>query len=166
MLKALPATLLLLLLSVVTLQAAEVHGRVSWVYDGDTLEVTGVGRVRLLGIDTPEYEAGPRDRFYRNNFAIRPELLRRIARQATERMIVLAKGEDVRLESDGTLRDRHGRLLAYVYLSDGRLLNRLLLEEGLATVFRRYDFRRKDEFLTVENDARGKELGLWRQQSH
>lgn len=38
----------------------------------------------------------------------------------------------VRLEFDMQPRDRYGRLLAYVWLPDGRMLNEVLLEEGYA----------------------------------
>ncbi|RME39217.1 MAG: thermonuclease family protein, partial [Deltaproteobacteria bacterium] len=44
---------------------ADPTGRVSWIYDGDTLKVEGIGKVRLLGIDAPEHEDSYRDRFYR-----------------------------------------------------------------------------------------------------
>ncbi|MEJ2700672.1 MAG: thermonuclease family protein, partial [Desulfuromonadales bacterium] len=58
-------------------------------------------------------------------------------------------------------RDRYGRLLAYVVLPDGRMLNRLLLEKGYAAVYRRFDFRLKQDFLRAEADARRRQVGLW-----
>lgn len=142
--------------------AGKLNGTVQWVYDGDTLLVEGVGKVRLLGIDTPETEESPRDRFYVERFQIAPRRLRRIAHQATSFQIEQVKGARVRLETDRQERDRYHRLLAYVYLPDGRLLNRLLLEKGLASVFRRYDFRLKKQFLATEAQARSERLGLWR----
>ncbi len=50
-----------------------------------------------------------------------------------------------------------------VTLSDGRMLNRELLKEGLALVYRRFDFQLKDDFLRSEAAARGAERGLWAQ---
>ena len=141
--------------------AAEFNGVVKWVYDGDTLRVEGVGKVRLLGIDTPETEDSHRDDYYRDLFHIKPQQLRRIARQAKDYAIKLSKGQKVHLETDREERDQYQRLLAYVYLADGRLLNRLMLEKGLAAVFRRYDFQRKSDFLAVESRARSERLGLW-----
>ena len=41
------------------------------------------------------------------------------------------------------------------------MLNLLLLKKGLATVFRRYDFIYKKDFLKAEKKARKKRLGLW-----
>lgn len=155
--------LLLLLLVALPAPAAELSGIVQWIYDGDTLQVAGVGRVRLLGIDTPEMEDSPRDRFYRERFRISRPQLRRIAHLAQKFNIAQVKGQRVRLETDQTERDQYDRLLAYVYLPDGHLLNRQLLEQGLAAVFRRYDFKRKREFLAAEDRARTAQLGLWQQ---
>ena len=58
-------------------------------------------------------------------------------------------------------RDDYGRLLRYVRLPDGRLLNAELLRSGFAHVFTRYPFGRQEEFLALEAEARGKGLGLW-----
>jgi len=155
--------LLLLLLLPVTELAAEatLKGSVSWIYDGDTLEVEGVGKVRLLGVDTPEKQASDRDNFYQQ-WQISPARLRDIARQATRFGINHSKCRTVSLASGATRYDRHGRMLAYVYLPDGRLLNRLLLERGLATVYRRFDFSMKEDFLKAEELARQHGLGLWK----
>lgn len=141
--------------------AAEYHGRVTWVYDGDTVKVEGVGKVRLLGIDTPETETTDRDRFYLDRFGIDEATLRTIARRAKARTMELSKGVMVRLESDGDGRDKYGRLLAYLYLPDGRMLNRLLIEEGLATVFRKGEYREKKAFEVVEKDTRDASRGMW-----
>lgn len=138
-----------------------VQGRVTWVYDGDSLKVTGVGKVRLLGIDTPEHAPSARDRFFRDRFEIPPATLRRVAEQALHFNIEHAKGRTVRLVFDRERKDRHGRTLAYVYLPDGRLLNRLLLEKGLAVVYRRFDFALKEDFLAAEAKARRQGVGLW-----
>lgn len=152
----------LLFLLAASLQAAELTGRVSWIYDGDTLKIEKIGKVRLLGIDTPEYTASSRDRFYTKNFQIKAKKLRQVSRQAKRYNIRHVKGKQVRLEIDRTQKDKHGRLLAYVYLPNGDMLNLLLLEKGLASVFRRYDFQYKKDFLGAEEKARIKKLGLWK----
>jgi len=155
-------TIALLILSAVSLYAAEFRGRVTWIYDGDTIEVENIGKVRLLGIDTPEYQDSPRDKFYRKNFALAPEKLREIAQQAKNFSIREVKDRRVRMETDQQPYDKHKRLLAYVYLPGGDMLNRLLLEQGLAAVFRRYDFRYKKDFLKTEKLARKRGRGLWK----
>lgn len=143
--------------------AAEVRGRVSWIYDGDTVMVDGVGKVRLLGIDTPEKEASERDKAYRRA-GITPRQLRRGAQRATDFLIRTAKGQIVTLTFDRDKNDRYGRTLAYVTLADGRMLNRELLRAGWALVYRRFDFRLKDDFLEVEAAARSAGRGLWAQE--
>lgn len=151
----------LFLLSVATAAGAdELRGKVEWIYDGDTIKVAGVGKVRLLGIDTPEREASDKDRFF-VKLGGNGNKLRRIAGEALRFNIDTVKGKEVRLEFDREKRDTYGRLLAYVTLPDGRLLNRLMLEKGFAIVFRRYHFLRKEEFLAAEEQARQGKVGIW-----
>lgn len=150
----------LLLCSVLCAAAAEVRGRVSWVYDGDTVKVDGVGKVRLLGIDTPEKTVSERDKTFRRA-GIASKQLRRGAKRATDFLRRNAKGQVVTLTFDRDKKDHYGRTLAYVTLADGRMLNRELLREGLACVYRRFDFRLKDDFLRVEAVAQGAGRGLW-----
>ena len=156
------ALLLFLVLCLATVAGAEkLSGKVLWVYDGDTLKVEDIGKVRLIGIDTPETKASSRDFFYKRDFNIKPKKLRQIARQAKQYNIHYVKGAEVRLKLDRTKKDKYNRTLAYVYLPDGEMLNQLLLKKGLATVFRRYDFKHKKVFLKIEKKARKKALGLW-----
>ena len=166
--KRFPALLALLLLLLLTLSACEasereLQGRVTWIYDGDTIEVAGAGRVRLLGIDVPEGDDSDRDAFFIRNWKISPERLRRIAEEAKSYNIREVRGTSVRLVFDPhrDRRDRHGRLLAYVVLPDGRILNRILLDQGYAVVYRRFDFDRRDEFLNAEDEARRRKIGVW-----
>ncbi len=86
--------------------------------DGDTLWLSGVGKVRLIGIDTPEVFGTA-------------ECYGREASAFAER--VLPPGTDVRYRLGVDPRDRYGRALAYVYLADGRMFNTLLAERGYAT---------------------------------
>jgi micrococcal nuclease len=92
--------------------------RVEHVTDGDTVWLTGIGKVRLIGIDTPEVYGqvecyGPQA----SAFAKR----------------LLPPGRRVTYVLGPEERDRYGRALAYVWLDDGRFLNRLLVERGYAT---------------------------------
>jgi micrococcal nuclease len=151
---------LLLLLFGTGAEARQLQGKVLWIYDGDTLKVAGVGKVRLLGIDAPEHEDSPRDSYYLEQ-GIPRQNLRRVAREALRFNIAVVKGRTVRLQTDQEDRDRYGRLLAYVFLPDGRMLNRLLLDKGYAAVYRRFDFRLKEDFLRAEAEARRRHVGLW-----
>lgn len=47
---------------------------------------------------------------------------------------ILQEGDTVSLEFDIQRRDRYGRLLAYIYLSDGRMLNDQIIESGYAYI--------------------------------
>lgn len=161
MIRNILCSLLFFYLCVTGLYAAEYQGHVTWVYDGDTLKVENIGKVRLLGIDTPEYKTSQRDRYYHKNFSIKAARLRQISLQAKNYNIENTKNKRVRLLTDKFERDKHDRLLAYVFLPDGSMLNRQLLKKGLATVFRRYDFHHKKEFIKLEKEARQDRLGLW-----
>jgi micrococcal nuclease len=92
--------------------------RIQRVVDGDTVRLAGLGSVRLIGVDTPEVY-GRVECFGREASAFAKSVLRRGAR--------------VRYRVGTEAHDRYGRVLAYVWLSDGRLFNRMLVEDGYAT---------------------------------
>ena len=121
---------------------------VRFVVDGDTLEVAGVGRVRLLGIDAPELGSGF-------------ETPAPFAREARERLASLSVGRGVRLESDGELQDAYARALAYVIRTDGLMLNGELLRAGLARVSARRSLRRLGELRRAEEEAQRARRGIW-----
>ena len=139
---------------------APLSGTVTWIYDADTLEVEPHGKIRLLGIDAPEKTPSDRDQTF-TRLGIAPRRLRPVHGAGLAWAIRNVKGKPVTLILDQTERDRHGRLLAYVRLPDGRLLNRVLLEEGLVIVYRRFDFQHKDDFLAAEAAAKRDAVGLW-----
>ena len=95
----------------------EVSARVTKHTDGDTLWLSGIGKVRLIGIDTPEVFG-------------EPEPCGRRAARFVERVAPLRARVRYRLGAHE--RDRYGRALAYVWLADGRFLNRLLVARGYA----------------------------------
>jgi micrococcal nuclease len=128
--------------------------KVTNVTDGDTIHITKDGvdeKVRLLGINTPE-TVDPR----------RPVQCYGV--EASRRMKELADGKSVRLETDDTQqeRDAYGRILAYVYLEDGQMLNRKMIAEGYAyeyTYFNPYKYQ--SEFRSLQNLAKASKRGLW-----
>lgn len=162
------ASLLLLIVLLILPACAEeppsslsLSGTVTWVYDGDTLKIEPHGTVRLVGIDTPEKNDSDRDTHLERQ-GVSPTSQRQAYRAAKQFNIELTKGKRVELTLEDPPRDRHDRLLAYVHLPDGRLLNRVLIEEGLAVVYRRFDFRMKQDFLIAEEQARRNRVGLWK----
>jgi micrococcal nuclease len=124
--------------------------------DGDTIVARAGGRsfyVRLLGIDTPETHrpgtpvecGGP---------------------EASARMDALAPpGTHIRLETDPTQDriDRYGRLLAYVWLPDGRLVETAQLESGWATtyVYRGRPVELFSRLAAAARAARTARRGVW-----
>lgn len=117
--------------------------------DGDTLELDGGERVRLIGVDAPE------DQRWRN-------FVEPYGAEATIYMRRLVSGRRVRLEYDAERRDDYGRTLAYVFLEDGLHANAALIREGLARA-RRYgkNGARLAELRSAENDARSTGKGIW-----
>ncbi|HEX2729309.1 MAG TPA: thermonuclease family protein [Rubrobacteraceae bacterium] len=130
------------------------HFTVTRVTDGDTVEVRpeidGANDVRLIGVDTPE-KYGPAG----------SQPLADEATVFTER-ILEETGNRVTLRFDAEKIDRYGRVLAYMYLRDGAMHNRLLLEEGYAQVATfPPNVRHLDEFRRAQEEAREAGRGIW-----
>ena len=124
------------------------------VVDGDTIDVLLSGRrtrLRLIGINTPEV-VDPR----------RP--VQCFGREASARAHELLDGQTVWLEPDTSQgeRDVFGRLLRYVWLPDGRLVNLQMVAEGYAHEFTfRWPYRYQALFREAERQARQRGLGFW-----
>ena len=118
------------------------------VVDGDTIIVEGVGRVRLIGVDTPEtvHPNRPVEFFGKEASAFAKGLL---------------EGKRVRLEYDQERQDRYGRTLAYVYLDDGTFVNAEIIRRGYGHAYTRFPFRHMEEFRQFEREARDNRRGLW-----
>ncbi len=121
---------------------------VTRVIDGDTIEVDGRERVRYIGIDTPELN---HPRKGREPFG--PE-----AREFNKRLV----GDMyVTLEFDKEIRDKYGRLLAYVYCGD-TFVNAEILKAGLArTLMIPPNIRYAVQFSTIQQTAKELKKGLW-----
>ena len=104
--------------------AATMRGLVKWVDDGDSIGIAGGERVRYLGINAPElaHDREPSEPYGEE------------ARIFNEQLVL---GRWVRLELGDERRDRYGRLLAYVFLEDGRFINGELVRQGFAHLLRR-----------------------------
>jgi endonuclease YncB( thermonuclease family) len=116
------------------------------VTDGDTIVVSIAGetfRVRYIGMDTPE-RGMP---LYDESTAANEELV---------------TGQTVYLVPDVSETDRFGRLLRYVFLTDGTFVNGELVRLGYA-VARSYppDVRYDAELLALEDEARAAGAGFW-----
>ena len=125
------------------------EAKVTRVIDGDTAELAGGAKVRFLGIDAPEMERDGR-------------LAEFMAHQSKDYVVGLIQGKTVRLEYDRERYDRYGRLLAYLYLPDGAMVNQAVVRQGLARVYSQVPNVRHQETLnTAQQEAMAAGRGLW-----
>lgn len=116
------------------------------VVDGDTVELAGAGKARLIGVDTPEVYGGE-------------ECYGRDASDYSKRQL---KGQSVRYAVGQEARDRYGRLVVYVWLKDGRSFNALLVARGYATPLTiEPNSRYAPAFGRLARGARKSGAGLW-----
>jgi micrococcal nuclease len=136
------------------LTAAEVTGHV----DGDTVRVRIVNppgglnvveTIRLIGVDTPETVHPKREVEY-------------FGAEASAFTKTKLFGKNVRLAFDWDLRDRYGRLLAYIYTEDGVCHNAELVRRGYGHAYTRFPFQFMEEFRRYEREARENRRGLWK----
>lgn len=132
-------------------------GVVEYVIDGDTFEVkldNGKSeRVRAILVNTPEtcHESSPKD--------CQPDPYGNEAKAFTKELL---DGKTVYLEQDSEERDPYDRLLAYVYLEDGRMYQEIILEEGLAEIMAiKPNVKYKSHLETIEKQAKAQHLNLW-----
>jgi micrococcal nuclease len=118
---------------------------VTAVIDGDTVELTGGDKLRLLAVDTPE--SG--EPFYE---------------EARSFLAELTLGKTARIEFANLRRDRYGRLLAYLYI-DSLFVNEAIIENGLGNLylFRDSDLERPEtkRMLSAQRRALEAGLGIW-----
>lgn len=121
---------------------------VNSVIDGDTINVTRFGRVRLLGIDAPETSHGL-------------DTPAPFGREARERLASLVLHRWIRLEMEGATLDAYNRHLAYVMTEDGQFINAIMAREGLARVSARLPLSRLAELKRAEAEAQAFRRGMW-----
>jgi endonuclease YncB( thermonuclease family) len=115
------------------------------VIDGDTVGCDEARQVRLLLIDAPEMEQGAYGQ---------------LAREALLQLVPI--GTPVMLEIDVDPEDQYERTLAYVVLSDGRIVNEELLRTGVAVVsVYPPNVRHVDRIRAVSEEAQEAGRGLW-----
>jgi micrococcal nuclease len=111
--------------------------------------VTLFFRVDYLGINSPEIgHKGGKSEF--------------MAHAARNFNIELVKGAWVSLEFDKEKKDRYGRLLAYLFLENGDMVNALLVRKGMAHVlFNNQGLKYGDLLLDYQRKAMKEKLGIW-----
>ncbi|MBU4256089.1 MAG: thermonuclease family protein [Candidatus Thermoplasmatota archaeon] len=115
---------------------------VSWIIDGDTIELSNGERVRLIGINAPE-----KGQYY--------------AVEATNKLSQLIGYNSITLEKDVSDKDQYNRSLRYVYVGN-TFVNLEMVQQGYAFAYPYPpDVKYADEFEKAEQEARDAQLGMW-----
>ncbi len=126
-----------------------VKAKVIRVIDGDTIVVSIPKtkfndrkvlknlkfKVRLIGVDTPESKVNKRAKLQAEKARTDVKKIIKLgllAKKFTQKL--LPRGKTVFLEFDVEPQDRYGRLLAYVWLEDGIMVNAAIICSGYAYV--------------------------------
>ena len=167
--------------------SGKVRAKVVRVIDGDTIVVKipktvfndGEATikdlkftVRFVGVDTPESKENRRARLQakENDTTVRVIVfLGKKAKEFTYENLFLGKQgrkkiyKEVYLEFDKEPQDHYGRLLAYIWLPDGRMLNEMLVCEGYAwPLVVKPNTKYKDRFQECYEQAKKEHKGLWK----
>ena len=132
------------------------------VVDGDSFQIDTGEEVRMIGIDCPEMTDS--DKFYRQAEGLHMDArkLREIAQKAAAFSSSLLYGKEVRLEFDAERHDKYDRLLAYVYLPDGAMVNELIMRRGYATLlFIPPNLKYRERLQEALEEAELNDQGLW-----
>ena len=155
-----------------TVAAAAGAQEVTKVVNGETIEVDGIGRIRLVGIDADEQalrlgptgppappRTDPPNRppppLITGSVGVKPDSA------AREFLQLLVLGKRIRLEYDEAASRGRGPKRAYVYLEDDTLVNEEMLESGHARVDTSRPFSRLTQFQEIEAAAREARRGIW-----
>ena len=130
--------------------------------DGDTVKIQFKNKippdcsknetVRLIGVNTPELNLHKDDE---------AEYFAEEAFLYTNRYY--KEEVNVQLDDISSLRDKYGRLLAYIWLCNSTMLNKNLIEDGYGRYYNAFLFNEKymKEFSDAEFQAIKAEKGIW-----
>lgn len=116
--------------------------QVTRIIDGDTIEVqinNITEKIRLKGINTPERSMPAFE-------------------EAKNFLANLIENRTIALENHG--RDKYGRILGYIFLSN-KNINEKILEEGFGTFYYYEEDSHYDDLKKAEQEARDMEIGIW-----
>ena len=122
---------------------------VRWIPDGDTVILEDDTTIRLQGIDTPETRHDDQPEQY---FA-----------QEARKALQMYVEQGMRFVPSQEGKDRYGRVLARGFLSDGRLVNEVLVRDGLAFFYPHphQDPKLQDRLLRAQQEAMRAGRGFW-----
>jgi micrococcal nuclease len=142
--------------------------RVIRVVDGDTFiaYVRGTREsIRLIGIDAPESGDNTRVKKQSEKLGLRARDVLKLG-TTSKRFLktMLKRFSGVQLEFDVRPRDRYRRLLCYVYLKDGRMVNEVVVRSGFAWASSYPpNVKHQHLFQAAQHEAEAKRSGLWRE---
>ena len=123
--------------------------KIDEIIKGDEVVVEKDGghfRVRMLGVQAQDA-------------VIADAYLEKAAKAATDYLADL-RGKPIQVFFEATVRDTHGRYLAYLQANDADL-NRQMVQAGLVVVYTEYAFGREKAYLEAETAARQQHQGIW-----
>ena len=122
---------------------------VTKIVDGDTVEIAGGHKIRLIGINTPEMAS-----YGKPTQALAVEAKNQLRELLKEPPVFMVLGEEAK--------DRHGRLLAHLYDSSEASVSAQLLQSGVGfQVAIPPNLKHFDCFSRAEQHARERGLGVW-----
>ncbi len=133
---------------------------VTYVVGGDTVTLDYTEKVRLIGVDTPEYHKSLK--MYRDSKSRRCDVkeIKAIGERVLDFTASLLYGKEVEIKYDEQRKDRYGRTLGYLYLKDGTFVNLEIVKQGYGTAYTRFPFKYKDKFVSAEKKAMAAKLYL------
>jgi len=161
------------------------------VIDGSTIKLSDGRTVRLIGVDCPEFKDHDRNRRNAERLGINFEHYEGYAQKSKDFVRELVGKEEVGLEFDEVNKSKdhkgiYGRTLAYVYrygrpysewqMGEGWVVesnqgeeqnqqrifvNATLVNAGYCTAYTRFDFKYKEQFVELEQEAKEQRRGIW-----
>lgn len=114
--------------------------KITKIIDGDTIE-TSLGKVRLLGINTPEKKQNG----YQNALVFLKQY----------------EGKEILLERGKENKDKYKRLLRYAFYNN-EMLNEQILKNGLANLYYYKEDKYTKRLKQAEANAKANALGIWK----
>ncbi len=129
---------------------------VTRIVDGDTIEVTMASTtgetemLRLIGVDTPETKhPGMPVQFFG------PEATQFVTNYCDGKAVLL------HFQKEGPRRGSYGRLLVYVELPSGEILNEEIIRHGFGYSYTKYPHEKTEAYNLLQSQAQAAGRGLW-----
>ena len=144
----------------------KIKASVAEIVDADTIKIwinNRIERLRFIGIDAPEIHKNRKAYYMARKKHKDIEEILKMGKKAKEYLLsVIKPGDIVWVEFDVQLRDKYGRLLGYVYLENGEMLNEKILKDGYAYILTiPPNVKYVDRFYRAYRYALENKKGLW-----